>query len=170
MNLKDNYIKSIDDNKKVDEINNKIASLQDTEYRNYAKRIFSTKLTNLRYNKKLEEDKQREEKKKQEEQKKLEEQQKIAEQKRQEEMQKEQEAKKQKEEQAKQASVQTSTNSNSNNTNTEDRKGRTVYVASSCNGDCYHSRPQCGRMKNSYVISKSRAETSGYRPCKKCYR
>ena len=81
MNLKDNYIKSIDDNKKVDEINNKIASLQDTEYRNYAKRIFSTKLTNLRYNKKLEEDKQREEKKKQEEQKKLEEQQKIAEQK-----------------------------------------------------------------------------------------
>ena len=64
MNLKDNYIKSIDDNKKVDEINNKIASLQDTEYRNYAKRIFSTKLTNLRYNKKLEEDKQREEKKK----------------------------------------------------------------------------------------------------------
>ena len=81
MNLKDNYIKSIDDNKKVDEINNKIASLQDTEYRNYAKRIFSTKLTNLRYNKNLEEDKQREEKKKQEEQKKLEEQQKIAEQK-----------------------------------------------------------------------------------------
>ena len=91
-----NLFKSIDDNKKVDEINNKIASLQDTEYRNYAKRIFSTKLTNLRYNKKLEEDKQREEKKKQEEQKKLEEQ------KRQEEMQKEQEAKKQKEKKAKQ--------------------------------------------------------------------
>ena len=76
-----NLFKSIDDNKKVDEINNKIASLQDTECRNYAKKIFSTKLTNLRYNKKLEEDKQREEKKKQEEQKKLEEQQKIAEQK-----------------------------------------------------------------------------------------
>lgn len=91
-----NLFKSIDDNKKVDEINNKIASLQDTECRNYAKKIFSTKLTNLRYNKKLEEDKQREEKKKQEQQKKLEEEQKRQKQ------QKEQEAQRQKEKNAKQ--------------------------------------------------------------------
>ena len=45
----------------------------------------------------------------------------------------------------------------------------TVYIASSGNGDKYHSQPTCGRMKNSTPISLSEAEARGYTPCEKCY-
>lgn len=48
-------------------------------------------------------------------------------------------------------------------------QGETVYIASSGNGDRYHSGPTCGRMKNSTPISRSDAEARGYTPCEKCY-
>lgn len=48
-------------------------------------------------------------------------------------------------------------------------QGSTVYIASSGNGDKYHSQPTCGRMKNSTPLSKSEAEALGYTPCEKCY-
>lgn len=48
-------------------------------------------------------------------------------------------------------------------------QGETVYIASSGDGNKYHSGPTCGRMKNSTPISKSEAEAWGYSPCEKCY-
>jgi len=48
-------------------------------------------------------------------------------------------------------------------------QGETVYIASSGEGDKYHSGPTCGRMKNSTPISRSEAEARGYTPCQKCY-
>ena len=44
----------------------------------------------------------------------------------------------------------------------------TVYIASSGNGEKYHSNPSCSRMKNATAITVSEAQGLGYTPCAKC--
>lgn len=46
--------------------------------------------------------------------------------------------------------------------------GMTVYIASSGNGEKYHSNPSCSRMKNATAITISEAQSLGYTPCAKC--
>ena len=44
---------------------------------------------------------------------------------------------------------------------------KTVYITA--NGKKYHSNPNCSNMKSPKAITLSKAESSGYTPCKKCY-
>ena len=46
--------------------------------------------------------------------------------------------------------------------------GEIVYIASSGNGTVYHTRPQCGRMKNSTAITLQEAIDMGLPKCKNC--
>ena len=43
---------------------------------------------------------------------------------------------------------------------------KTVYITA--NGKKYHSNPNCSNMKSPKAITLSKAESSGYTPCKKC--
>ncbi len=56
----------------------------------------------------------------------------------------------------------------SRNNSSSDYSGTTVYIASSGNGKVYHTRPQCGRMKNSTAISLQQALDMGLPKCKNC--
>ena len=42
-----------------------------------------------------------------------------------------------------------------------------VWIPTS--GIRYHKKPNCSNMKNPKKVSKSKAESLGYTPCKKCY-
>lgn len=44
----------------------------------------------------------------------------------------------------------------------------TVYATAT--GECYHSKPNCGRTKKAYEITLDDARRRGLRPCSKCMR
>ena len=46
-------------------------------------------------------------------------------------------------------------------------KEEMVWIPKS--GKCYHSKSSCSRMKNPSQVSRSYAESRGYRACSKCY-
>ncbi len=143
-----NNLDSIDNTSAVTAVDNSINGIGNEDYRNYMRSFYNVKISSLN-------------------QKKEDEQRKIAEeQARQQELQKQQEAERQRK-----AQEQQNINSTNKNQTVESvpGNGETVYVASSGEGECYHSKPNCGRMKGTYSMTRSEAEGKGYRPCKKCY-
>ena len=61
--------------------------------------------------------------------------------------------------------IQTNESASLENSITANEK--TVYITA--NGKKYHSNPNCSNMKSPKAITLSKAESSGYTPCKKCY-
>ena len=53
------------------------------------------------------------------------------------------------------------------NTNTNTNTSETVYKSKT--GDKYHSKPNCGNMKNGTPIDKDEAIKQGLEPCKNCH-
>lgn len=49
-----------------------------------------------------------------------------------------------------------------------DDGGRTVYIAASGKGECYHSYETCSGMKGANAVTVSQAKAMGKRPCKNC--
>ncbi|WP_294352676.1 hypothetical protein [uncultured Clostridium sp.] len=143
-----NNLDNIDNTSAVTAVDNSINGIDNEDYKNYMRSFYNVKISSLN-------------------QKKEDEQRKIAEeQARQQELQRQQEAERQRK-----AQEQQNINSTNKNQTVESvpGNGETVYVASSGEGECYHSKPNCGRMKSAYSMTKSEAEGKGYRPCKKCY-
>ena len=48
------------------------------------------------------------------------------------------------------------------------RRGLLVYISPS--GEKFHTRQDCGSMKEAIAITTAQAADAGYEPCKKCYR
>lgn len=48
------------------------------------------------------------------------------------------------------------------------RRGLLVYISPT--GEKFHTRQECGSMKEAIAITTAQAVDAGYEPCKKCYR
>ena len=48
------------------------------------------------------------------------------------------------------------------------RRGLLVYISPT--GEKFHTRKECGSMKEAIAITTAQALDAGYEPCKKCYR
>jgi hypothetical protein len=48
------------------------------------------------------------------------------------------------------------------------RRGLLVYISPT--GERFHTRQDCGSMKEAIAITTAQAVDAGYEPCKKCYR
>ena len=139
-----NTLDSIDNTAALEAVRNNISSIDNEGYKSYVNELYNTKVGQLN-NKKQEEARIRQEAEA-----------KAAEERAAQEQQRQQAAVRQQQQQVAASALQPN--------------GETVYVASSGKGKCYHRDSNCSRMKGHVnSMSRSAAEGSGYRACKKCY-